>query len=76
MKLTLNYLGADDFDQPVYKDRFGRLWKDIEPYQNTGPILCTTIGNELDGEPNICMHRLKKYADVEVVFEPQRVVWN
>lgn len=76
MKLTLTYLGNDDFDYPVYKDRFGKLWKDIEPSQENGPILCSTVGNEFDGEPNICMHRYKKYADAAVVFKPQRIIWN
>ena len=76
MKLTLTYLGNDDFDLPVYKDKFGKLWKDIEPNLNAGPVLCTTVGNEFDGEPNSPMHYLKKYADAQVVFRQERVVWN
>ena len=69
MKLTLTYLGNDDFDLPVYKDKFGKLWKDIEPNLNAGPVLCTTVGNEFDGEPNIPMHYLKKYADAQVYLD-------
>ena len=34
------------------------------------------LGNEFDGEPNIPMHYLKKYADAQVVFRQERVVWN
>ena len=28
-KLVLEYTGMDDFSCPVYKDQFGKLWKDI-----------------------------------------------
>lgn len=29
-KLVLEYTGMDDFSCPVYKDQFGKLWKDID----------------------------------------------
>ena len=31
VKITLNYIGMDSWDRPVYEDESGVLWKDISP---------------------------------------------
>ena len=29
--VTMNYIGFDSHDRPVYKDEAGNLWKDTDP---------------------------------------------
>jgi len=38
-KLVLEYTGMDDFSCPVYKDQFGKLWKDIDLGKEPEPNL-------------------------------------
>lgn len=67
--LNLTFVGRDDWDNPVYKDQMGKLWKDIEMTSTELTAdeevnklhLCTSVGNQFDGEPDICMGNLKKY---------------
>ena len=76
MKITLTFIGMDGWDRPVYKDESGRLWKDVDPRRRCAPNLCTSVGNEFDGEPDTNMCYLKKYDGAELVFIPERVVWD
>ena len=76
VKITLNYIGMDSWDRPVYEDESGVLWKDISPLKKWPPELCTSIGNKFDGEPDTQMYYFKKYADVKVQFVPERIVWD
>lgn len=73
--MVLKYLGNDSWDRPVYIDYDGRLWKDTNPRENWTPALCTAVGNEFDGEPDMPMSSLKQYRGVEPQFIPNRVVW-
>lgn len=50
--LTLNYIGEDFWSSPVYRDQFNRLWKDIELGACDPPVLCSTVNNEYDDEPD------------------------
>ena len=48
----LKFIGVDFWDNLVYRDETGRLWKDI----NLGvgePALHSVSDNESDGEPNM-----------------------
>ncbi len=73
--LHLKFLGRDSWDRPVYKDNNGVIWKDVEPRADREANLCTSVDNELDGEPDIGMKYLKAYQNVLVIFEPKRDVW-
>jgi len=39
----------------VYKDCDEILWKDVEPRVDRPAVLCTSVDNEFDGEPDIGM---------------------
>lgn len=49
--LILEYIGIDDFACPMYKDQFGKLWKDIDLGSTATPSLYSVTGNDIDGEP-------------------------
>lgn len=49
--LSLNYIGKDDFSQPIYKDQFGKLWKDLGMGESEVPCLYSVTNNDWDGEP-------------------------
>ena len=51
-KLVLEYTGMDDFSCPVYKDQFGKLWKDIALGKEPEPNLYSLSFNHIDGEPS------------------------
>ena len=44
-KLVLEYTGMDDFSCPVYKDQFGKLWKDIDLGKEPEPNLSKLQSN-------------------------------
>ena len=73
--LHLRYLGRDSWDRPVYRDDEGILWKDVDPRAGRRATLCTSVGNEFDGEPDAGMEDFEKYRDVAVIFVPERDVW-
>jgi len=73
--LLLRHKGRDIWDRPVYEDKTGKLWKDVEPMPDIQPNLYTALGNDFDGEPNLPMSCMKKYNGVMVVFEPERDTW-
>ena len=49
--LVLEHIGMDDFSCPVYKDQFGKLWKDIDLGERDEPNLYSLSFNHMDGEP-------------------------
>lgn len=77
--LNLTFLGFDDWENPVYKDQNGKLWKDVEMKSTELADgeevnkfdLCVCVGNQFDGEPDTCMGNLKKYQNckVNLIFE-------
>ena len=73
--IHLKFLGRDSWDRPVYMDDEGIIWKDVEPLAGRKAALCTSAGNELEGEPDMGMEQFKKYQNVSVVFIPERDVW-
>lgn len=73
--LHLKYLGRDSWDRPVYMDDEGVIWKDVNPRAGGKANLCTSVGNEFDGEPDTGMEYFKKYQGVSVIFIPARDVW-
>lgn len=48
--LIMEYIGKDDFSNPMYKDQNGRLWKDLNMGRRK-PDLYSVTGNDPDGEP-------------------------
>lgn len=76
MKVTLKFLGMDSWNRPVYEDENGTLWKDVNPRRAYAPDLCTAVDNQFDGEPDTNMYYLKKYDNAELVFIPERIVWD
>ena len=48
----LQYIGADSWDRPVYKDESGKLWKDVNLGMDV-PELCSSVNNCFDGEPDM-----------------------
>ncbi len=46
-KLVLEYTGMDDFSCPVYKDQFGKLWKDIDLGKEPEPNLYSLSFNHI-----------------------------
>lgn len=75
VELHLKYLGRDSWSRPVYEDDNGVLWKDVDPRASRKANLCTSVGNEFDGEPDTGMDYLEEYQNVSVIFVPERDVW-
>lgn len=73
--LHLKFLGRDSWDRPVYMDDDGTIWKDVGPRADRKASLCTSVGNEFDGEPDTGMEQFQKYQNISVVFVPGRDVW-
>ena len=42
--LILEYIGIDDSARPMYKDQFGKLWKDIDLGNTATPSLYSVTG--------------------------------
>ena len=76
MKITLKFLGMDSWGRPVYEDETGTLWKDVNPCRQSEPELRAAYGNNFDGEPDVLMSGMKRYADAEAQFLPERIVWT
>ena len=74
-KLILTYKGMDSSDRPVYEDKEGNLWKDIDPRKDWEPDLCTSCQNAFDGEPDINMKYIKNFQDADIEFVPERITW-
>lgn len=49
--LSLDYIGNDDFSQPIYKDQFGKLWIDLGMGERETLCLYSVTNNDWDGEP-------------------------
>lgn len=65
-KLTLTFMGYDDWDRPTYKDDEGRLLKDTN-CDNGILALCTVCGG-FDGEPDTPIEYIKKYKNRSIVI--------
>ncbi len=51
-ELNVKFIGIDDWDRPVYKDKKGNLYKDVN--LGRGIIsLCTVCNDDFYGEPHI-----------------------
>lgn len=74
--LILTHKGRDGWDRPVYEDKDGRLWVDVDPMADQQPKLCTVLDNIFGGEPDTPMEVMKRYKGVPVVFEPERDTWK
>lgn len=66
--ITMEYVGMDSHDRPVYKDESGKLWKDTDPRSHVPSSLCSALNNEFDGEPNLPFHGRAKLL-------PKRKTW-
>lgn len=67
MKLT--YKGLDSWSRPVYEDKQGQLWKDVDPRSFREPEIFSAQFNAFDGEPNNPLHGTPD-------FVPFRVTWD
>lgn len=47
----LTFIGKDDWDRPTYKDKTGKLWKNVDLRYGDSNSLYSVSGNEIDGEP-------------------------
>lgn len=68
-KLTLNHIGRDDWDRPVYECE-GRLYVDVDPRKDRQSDICTKQGNEFYGEP---LSPISEETELE--FVPCRDTW-
>jgi len=50
--LKMNFVGVNDWSQPVYKDDKGRQWIDLNCGENNPDLHRSTDDEFLDGEPN------------------------
>lgn len=75
-EMRLKYLGRDIWDRPVYEDKDGKLWKDVDPRADMEPKLCSALNNAFDGEPDTPMKVMKRYKGVRIIFEPARETWT
>ena len=66
-KLTLTFVGYDDFSNPTYKTKEGTLLKDINDNIEL-PYLHTVSGNDIDGEPMTAICNIEKYKNRIVVI--------
>lgn len=64
--LEIVFVGIDNWDRPVYKDKNGNLYKDVDLGRgnNLASSLCTANNNKFDGEPLI---QIDKNLIVKVV---------
>ena len=66
-KLTLTFIGYDDFSNPTYKTEAGTLLKDLNDNIEL-PYLHTVSGNDIDGEPMTAICNIEKYKNLSVVI--------
>ena len=66
-KLTLTFIGYDDFSNPTYKTETGRILKDLNDNIEL-PCLYTVIGNDIDSEPNESINNIEKYKGLQIVI--------
>ena len=75
MKLTLNYVGNDSHNRPVYENSSGKLFVDTDTRKHRQPSICTKLNNSFDGEPDTPIEYLKAYENAEIEFLPNRITW-
>ena len=61
-KLTLTFIGYDDFSNPTYKTEEGTLLKDLNNNIEL-PCLYVVSGNDIDGEPIDSINNIEKYKN-------------
>ncbi len=66
----LHYIGTDEWARPVYKDQYGKLWKDVELGDFEIPHLHSAVGNEFDGEPD---SPIKKELEIHFENIPKKI---
>ena len=66
-KLTLTFVGYDDFSNPTYKTKEGTLLKDINDNIEL-PYLHTVSGNDIDGEPMTAICNIEKYKNRGIII--------
>lgn len=73
--LHLNYIGIDSWSRYVYEDENGKLWKNVncctprEICEKRGDVLCSSVGNAFDGEPDCHM---ADHIKVEYIAERRK----
>lgn len=59
-ELNIKFVGIDDWNRLVYKDKKGNLYKDVNlGEKDRGIKLCTVLNNDFYGEPNIPIKNVK-----------------
>ena len=66
-KLTLIFIGYDDFSNPTYKTETGRILKDLNDNIER-PDLYAVSYNDIDGEPSAPICDMEKYKGLEIVI--------
>lgn len=67
-RITMEYIGKDDFSRPVYRDPDGKLWKDTDPRCHVEASLYSSSDNTMCGEPELMFRGKCK-------FVPKRMTW-
>ena len=65
-KLTLTFIGIDDWDRPTYKDDEGRLLKDTNC--DSGILALCTVCGGFDGEPDTPIEYIEKYKNRSIII--------
>lgn len=69
--LTLQLLGHDGWNRPVYRAEDGTLFVDTDPRKDRAPKLCTKYHNMFEGEPDMPIS-----DGITAVFIPFRATWD
>ncbi len=67
--MVLKFLGLDSSNRPVYQDRAGNLYVDVNPRKDYAPKIFTKYRNSFDGEPCDPVRK-------EVTLVPRRYTWD
>ncbi len=74
--VVLAYISCDSHKRPVYRNKEGRLFVDVNPRAGEEPKLCTKLDNQFNGEPDTPVDAMKQYDGVKFVFWKGRKIWN
>lgn len=72
--LKLTFIGWDSCDKPVYQDEKKQLFKDVDPKASRKGDICTA--SSFDGEPDTPIRYIERYKGYEVVYSPERMIWQ
>lgn len=66
--MNAKFIGMDSWSRPVYECEDETLIKDIDPRADRPPVLCTSVNNAFDGEPDMPVKK-------DITLLPKRITW-